>query len=213
LTSWWDGLFSREPERPLLFPTDSELKAGPNPPPQLPRSRKTPHKAALVKFKPFGQDDFDSSSDDSDDDGGHKMTNLRKGTSLSGTTLHSSDKKDRLSYDEDDELTTPPPPPSLNLRRSSSPVSPSSAWKPAFLQRKPTGDIEKGYSTPPVPGSVPATPSLIKAINRVAEARNAALGGAIPVSVPPLYGAIPEGEEGKEEWKEFWDEVKAKASR
>jgi hypothetical protein len=96
-------------------------------------------------------------------------------------------------------------------------------WKPGFFTRHngaATGDLEKGFvplsrktssgvghghdrtkaSSPPPPGSVPVTPSLINALDRVALAQTQAYGASAP-------------EQASNKGSNFWAEVEDKAAK
>lgn len=106
-------------------------------------------------------------------------------------------------------------------------------WTPGFLQRlADTNDEEVSEFAPPRPAPVPATPSLLRALDRLALAQREAYGAA---AGPSPLGALPAAEavvgreaprdaskEGRREdetgmservprWEEFWREVRAKA--
>lgn len=109
------------------------------------------------------------------------------------------------------------------------PASPS--WSPSFLQRHQrqtdqSQDLKDNVSPmviPPVPGAVPlpATPSLIRAIDRIAVAQKEVFGshaeGAYQVS--PKQGDVGHGKgtnvgkrgSSPRRWDEFWKEVTVKA--
>jgi len=103
--------------------------------------------------------------------------------------------------------------------------------KPGFLRRHHASlrrgkDVEEGLETevhelskdahqdplnspPPTPGLVPATPSLIYALDRVAKAQRLAYGVKPEVDLEAGEG-LPEKKD--EDWKEFWKEVEGKAA-
>lgn len=103
-------------------------------------------------------------------------------------------------------------------------------WKPAFLRRhesrKSSGTHPEAMNMPRLsselhsptpaysapPGAVPATPSLLNAMNRVALAQNQALGGGDRALSPPprlSYGGVTPP---SDQWKGFWSDVKDRAS-
>jgi hypothetical protein len=102
-------------------------------------------------------------------------------------------------------------------------------WSPAFLVRHQTQlSPRKPTPGPPmaqiVPGAmpVPATPSLIKAIDRIAIAQKDAFGiaGTVPVKDPAKLNPVSEAAdvgvttnrtERAPRWEEFWREVRVKA--
>lgn len=92
-------------------------------------------------------------------------------------------------------------------------------WSPGFLNRARSGTTNGGSSSPsqrtavsagsPPLGAVPATPSLIKALDRIAVAQKDAFkpGEGMP---EPNVGAPREGFKGAR-WEDFWRDVKDKA--
>jgi len=203
---------SKEPtDKSILLPTDEELKFSGRRPPVLSRaSSANPKKGArLVKFKPFMWNEGDDESDDEDDEVGKVLLGPR--SPMKGKERAIAEE------DEDDPLSTSPP---ASLRNSISPSNSNngSPYRPPFFarhgQKTQAPDVEEGV--------VPATPSLIKAIQRVEQARENALrsspagprgptssagvgmGGGGGVLSPP-----PKLDDGGME--DYWEEVRAKA--
>jgi len=234
--------FSHKPTTdPILFPSDADLRSKPSRPNRgfSPPPRPAP---APIKFKSF-EEGLSDSDDEGDLSKGlprllrdRTQTNL---TTLSGHTavgdherkhLNGSDKamsrKGGADSDDDDDDDTS----TARVSRER-----SDRWKPGFLRRHHASirrgkDIEEGLesevielskdahrdplsSPPPTPGLVPATPSLIYALDRVAKAQQMAYG------VKPRGDYLEAGEglplkktEDNEDWKEFWKEVEGKAA-
>lgn len=117
---------------------------------------------------------------------------------------------DYSDYEED--VTTPT---SKRL-----PASKEDKWSPGFMKkhhRPGQGPSSNGSQTtavdPPTPGSppigaVPATPSLIKALDRIAVAQKDAFGN--PTSGLPK---LPEEGRGGAGWDDFWKDVRAKTGK
>lgn len=107
----------------------------------------------------------------------------------------------------------------------------STAWSPAFLHRHQSQGTESKVPSlenaalspmivPPIPGAVPlpATPSLIRAIDRITVAQKDAFGVQAPESYPSPQDAeagLPQKhgqtETSPRRWDEFWREVSVKA--
>ena len=99
-------------------------------------------------------------------------------------------------------------------------------WSPGFLRRhQPTSPLTSMSMSGTVP--IPATPSLIKAVDRIAVARREAYGARSPPVVPgsrqeslaegQVMGSDDDGDgqrvrqERAPRWEEFWREVRTKA--
>lgn len=106
-------------------------------------------------------------------------------------------------------------------------------WSPGFMKRHRSANAASAVSSsgsqrtavnatpgsPPL-GAVPATPSLIKALDRVALAQQAAFASATPSSRPGGDDGLPRVDENEEQfgakavkWDHFWKEVKEKSGR
>lgn len=106
-------------------------------------------------------------------------------------------------------------------------------WSPGFMKRHRSANAASAVSssesqrtavnatpgTPPL-GAVPATPSLIKALDRVALAQQAAFASATPNSRPGGNDGLPRVDEKEEQfgakavrWDHFWNEVREKSGR
>lgn len=93
------------------------------------------------------------------------------------------------------------------------------SWSPPFLHRhreSNSGNSTKGSltsrdtRTPPPIGSVPVTPSLIHALDRIAVAQGAAYGGSSNGS-STLHEGLPDTPAGGRRWDAFWKDVNDKA--
>jgi len=239
---------------PILFPSDADLHAKPS---HVSRDLIYPvSRPAPVKFRPV--DEGLSDSDDDGDLGKPKMlrvsTNFSERTAVDHERMYlTSGKKSSLrnepeeSDEEDrDDGSTAASKSQTRLSRER-----SNRWKPGFLRRHHASlrrgrDIEEGLdedvkslsehahrdplnSPPPAPGLVPATPSLIYALDRVARAQRVAYGvdaesngsggssrssrGADSKAIDELPLSADKGkEEDNEAWRDFWKEVEGKAA-
>lgn len=95
------------------------------------------------------------------------------------------------------------------------------SWSPPFLKRhrdSHSGASTKGshssrdtLTTPPI-GSVPVTPSLINALDRIAAAQDQAYGpSGSSHGSSTLHEGLPEMPTGGRRWDEFWKDVNDKA--
>lgn len=82
-------------------------------------------------------------------------------------------------------------------------------WKPPFLARRPSN-----AASPVQPvGAVPMTPSLIRAVDRIAAAQAQAYGssaGSDPAATPDMQGDSVLAR--KQRWEAFWGDVTAKVA-
>ncbi|KAF5340640.1 hypothetical protein D9611_007480 [Ephemerocybe angulata] len=88
------------------------------------------------------------------------------------------------------------------------------AWSPTFLQRhQPQVPEGSGGVVPPIAGAmpVPATPSLIRAVDRIAEAQKDVYGGAAAYPYPLEGVPVTSDRSGAPRWDDFWKEVRVKA--
>ncbi|KAJ7182592.1 hypothetical protein C8R43DRAFT_911084 [Mycena crocata] len=92
-------------------------------------------------------------------------------------------------------------------------------WSPGFLKRHRSGATDRASQRTAVtssnnqsapPGAVPATPSLIKALDRIAVAQKDAFSHS-PADGMPDGGAPPQQEYKGARWDDFWKEVRDKA--
>jgi len=232
--SLWQRIFGSTPLRPIIFPSESDLK------PKSsfedlaahPKAVKLPRNRVEVKFQPLG--DYSDSDSESESE---RNIPLRaylppqkpwvSSTSFSGATLYGSDdgKEQRnhgirvstpratslenYSDSEGEDITTPH---STPLKRSKS-YRDEPGWKPEFLSRhdkesESQTDTSSATAVSNIPpGAVPLTPSLIRAIDRIGIAQGEAYRHTTP---PPLSPGLPRGE-GEENWRRFWDRVQEKA--
>ncbi|KAH6918309.1 hypothetical protein BKA70DRAFT_1088986 [Coprinopsis sp. MPI-PUGE-AT-0042] len=134
--------------------------------------------------------------------------------------------------DREEDVTNAPP------TRSSPPPVTNSQWSPAFLQRHQQGSISsagKGSmgGTPPTAMPIPATPSLIRAVDRIqraqheiytplGEAGRPRVSSAVRAERDDLHledGIVDHEERRQDEnkpaksprWEDFWREVRVKA--
>ncbi|PIL22324.1 hypothetical protein GSI_15012 [Ganoderma sinense ZZ0214-1] len=125
-------------------------------------------------------------------------------------------KGDQLSEDEEDVTTA-----RMNGR--------DEKWTPDFIRRhslkhqsssaaiSQTGTASSNTLTVPVFSPVPATPSLIKAIERVNAAQQEAFGqtssaiDGLPLSRPPSVSGEDQPQLPRHNWNAFWSDVKDKA--
>jgi len=194
---------------------------------------KLPRKRSEVKFQPLGgysDSDSDSEPEWSKKDPARAFSPPQKpwlqkqfvsSTTLSGATLYGSDDEgdrekeksggkrtkvaslENYSDSEGEDITTPH---STPLKRQKSRRD-EPGWKPEFLARHPSESPTNASSVTAVSsgvrGAVPMTPSLIRAIDRIAVAQGEAYGH---ISPPPLPRA-----ESEQKWRGFWDRVQEKA--
>jgi len=177
-----------------------------------------------VKFKPLG--DYSDSDSESELETDKKFTypppqrpwvpkGLGSSPSLSDVTLYDTDDEvikdkpglkriseiENYSDVEGEDITSSNASPLGRVRsRREEP-----GWTPAFLQRGTDSTSHgKGTTSSPPPGAVPMTPSLIRAIDRIAVAQTKAYRAAVPLSPQPT--------ETREEWRGFWERVQQKAA-
>lgn len=86
-------------------------------------------------------------------------------------------------------------------------------WSPGFIkkqQRSSTNGVSSvgSHTTDAPPGAVPATPSLIKALDRIAVAQKDAFSHP---SSPSGLPSLPEENRDDERWSSFWRDVNKKA--
>ena len=200
------------------------------------KAAKPPRKRSEVKFQPLGGYSDSDSDSDSELGLEHDVPPQKpwvqrqsvSSTSLSGATLYGSDdgrekenqgikrvstpqltSLENYSDSEGEDITTPR---STPVKRSKSRRD-EPGWKPEFLSRHEkepesltvTSAATAVPSAPP--GAVPLTPSLIRAIDRIAIAQGKVYRYTSP---PPLSPGLPRGETG-EDWRRFWTRVQEKA--
>jgi len=110
---------------------------------------------------------------------------------------------DALEYSDDEEDVT-------NVRMQTGEHHSSPGWKPPFLARHGSNATNPASAV----GAVPMTPSLIRAVDRIAAAQAQAYGSS---SGPDTSAASPEVDTEsvlvrKQRWETFWRDVTAKAS-
>jgi len=234
ILSIWQRIFHPPPPDPIIFPSDADLKSREDlttdaiqftDMKQRLSKSKPDRKRSGVKFKPLG--DYSDSDSDSDADLDKKTPLaapqrpwLPKGfsssPSLDGATLYGSDDEldkavskrvsevENYSDLEGEDITSSQNAP---LKRGKSHRD-QPGWKPGFLSRpSDASELTAVSSTPPPPGAVPMTPSLIKAIDRIAVAQSEAYKVASPPLSPTISSQGP-----KTEWIGFWDRVQKKAA-
>lgn len=150
--------------------------------------------------------------------------------SLSGPTLYDSDdeidksdlsKKIKVnleSYSDSEDITDT----HLTAFKRLQLHRDEPGWKPGFLLNQtptPTTPISNAQFpvafTPP-PGAVPMTPSLIRAIDRIAVAQSQAYPSAVPsFSIPVAPASIPREipREHDDKWRGFWKHVQHKSAQ
>ncbi|KAF8585723.1 hypothetical protein K439DRAFT_1660132 [Ramaria rubella] len=137
---------------------------------------------------------------DSDDDNSKEKTDNKRVSTTKAASI------ENYSDSEGEDITTPH---STPLKRSPSSKShrDEPGWKPDFLLRHDSESTTNNSSVTAVshnpPGAVPMTPSLIRAIDRIAVAQGEAYGCTSP---PPLSPPLPRAE-SEERWRGFWDRV------
>ncbi|KAF8507525.1 hypothetical protein BU17DRAFT_71148 [Hysterangium stoloniferum] len=233
--SLWQRLFQSPVPAPVVFPSDVDLKSAPTLTTHANMKaspRKRARKSLDVKFRPLGNYS-DSDGSDSDTEWEHKPVPLaypvparpwlkdeRSSTPLSGLTLYGSDDDtdkhkpmrksvtipEEYSDTDGEDITTPH---STPLKRVKSHRD-EPGWKPDFLKRystspQPSSNSAESRQSPA--GAVPMTPSLIRAIDRIAVAQTEAYSGLPPLSPPPLLHA-----ESEQKYRGFWERVQKKAS-
>lgn len=234
--SLWQRLFQSPEPAPVIFPSDIDLKSAPTLSPYAnmkTKSSKRVRKPVDVKFRPLGDYSDSDSGSDSDREWERKPVPLtypvlakpwlkdeRSSTPLSGATLYDSDDDidkhkpslksilvpQNYSDTDGEDITTPH---STPLKRVKSHRD-EPGWKPDFLKRystSPQPSSQSAESRQSPAGAVPMTPSLIRAIDRIAVAQNEAYSGLPPLSPPPLLH--PEFEQ---KYRGFWERVQQKAS-
>jgi hypothetical protein len=142
--------------------------------------------------------------------------------------------RDLPTYSDDEDIgvkSKPKTAPNIVSTLVEAPAS--TTWSPAFLHRQQSQgtvskvpSLEKGKGAlspmvvPPIPGAVPlpATPSLIRAIDRITVAQKDAFGVQTPESYPSPQDAeagLPQKrgqtETSPRRWDDFWREVSVKA--
>ncbi|KIJ54753.1 hypothetical protein M422DRAFT_24657 [Sphaerobolus stellatus SS14] len=182
-------------------------------------------KRSDVKFKPIGE--YSDSDTESESELDKKPApspfayplpqrpwlnrNLTSSPTLSGVTVYGSDDElpekskrgfkrisevENYSDLEGEDITTSAK--NSPLKRAKSHRE-EPGWKPGFLARN-SDPIQTSSTAPqPPPGAVPMTPSLIRAISRIAIAQKEAYTPGMPALPPPPV----QSEETKEEWKGF----------
>jgi hypothetical protein len=186
-------------------------------------------KRKAVKFGAVNPDDL--SSDDEDDPLTTPPPLARRTSTLSSVTLTNGSNKgswtafpmkgdqesvppakrvvlrgndtDALEYSDSEEDVT-------NAQVQTGELRSSQGWKPPFLSRH---GSNAANPAPPA-GAVPITPSLIRAMDRIAAAQAEAYGSS---SGPETLADSPEVDTEsvlvrKQRWEAFWRDVTAKAS-
>jgi hypothetical protein len=243
LTSFWQRIFSKRTRAPLLFPSDAELGKRPTNRLRPRTKSRRNHPLAKSKFRPLSGDPFASGSEDGDSDlergkkaypEWSKKRNVNT-PSLSGSTLYTSEGGDHGKPKEKDRLD-----PTIEYSDGEGgddavpPQQDGEPWKPVFLRRhesQRSKDTAKRssisfhppppafpmptpiYAPAPSPGGVPATPSLLNAINRVQLAHTQAMSGADHARLSPPPRLSQElTRSPSEEWKGFWADVREKVA-
>lgn len=200
---------------------------------------KLPRKRFEVKFQPLGG--YSDSDSDSEPEWDHKdpayvlpspqkpwlQKQFVSSTTLSGATLYGSDNemdksqdtatraanRENYSDSEGEDITTPHSTPVKRQRSHRD----EPGWKPEFLSRhlvssKSPTRASSVTAVPPGPrGAVPMTPSLIRAIDRIAVAQGEAYGYTPPPPPPLSPPPIPRAE-SEQKWRGFWERVDRKVA-
>ncbi|EJD50551.1 hypothetical protein AURDEDRAFT_84291 [Auricularia subglabra TFB-10046 SS5] len=207
--SFFQKWFKGSPSDPVAFPSDG------HPPPfsspqnrlRVNKRRATSGGTTAVKFQPLAQDlSSDSEEDELDKKYPLRPFAKRASTSGSSVTAVSERARGKLPRGPDDDVDySDVEVPALKHRQSRD----VPGWKPGFLSRAhtETGDA----AAPPPPGAVPATPSLIKALERVQQAQTSAYGSA-PQTPQPGSPKSDAGPDGPERWQGFWADVQTMAN-
>jgi len=188
------------------------------------RGRVTSGGGGAVKFQPLAQDlsDTDDSADELERKVPLRPFAARGSTSGSSVTAVSQRSRGKLPQTAE-EVVDYSDAEGLPVLGKHQHDRDAPGWKPGFLARAETDDRlprpqlvgHESSSTTAPPGAVPATPSLLNAIDRIHRAQASVYGGASSASggqqtprpeSPKSDGAGPTG------WQNFWADVQAKAS-
>lgn len=217
--TFFQKLFKGSPTDPVAFPDDQHppFSSPQNRLRTKPRKRATSGGTAAVKFQPLTQD-LSSDSDSEDDlDKKYPLRPFAQRASTSGSSVTAVSERARGKLPkiggEDGDYSDAEAYPVLSKAQSRD----TPGWKPGFLVRSETPGVAPGTTgladrLAAPPGAVPATPSLIKAIDRIHKAQTSAYASSAPQSPQPESPKSDAGEGGQERWQNFWAEVQAKAS-